>query len=149
MSGNQVFGLFESTKHSEKIYVGLRGSGLNLFDPQKETFRKIPLTLKNDLFGGSIRVISEEPDGTLWLGAWGDGLLKMNNNGNITNQFQWDSSKTNSLPDNLVRVLEKDASGNYWVGTNDGLCYLDVHQNSLKRITNFLYSHGGQYRRNM
>jgi len=138
ISGDQVFGLFESKKHKEKIYVGLRGSGLNLFDPKEETFEKIPLTLKNDLFGGSIRAINEGPERTLWLGAWGDGLLKMNENGLTTNQFQWDSSKTNSLPNNLVRVLERDAIGNYWVGTNDGLCYLDVQQNSLKRITNFI-----------
>ncbi len=136
LSGSQVFGLYESDKNKGKIYVGLRGAGLNLFDPVTETFRKIPLTFVYDTFGGSVRTIREQNDGTLLLGTWGDGLYHVNANGTMIAQFITDSSKTNSLPDNLVRILEKDLKGNYWVGTNAGLCYYNTQKNTIKRISN-------------
>ncbi|KAA3614841.1 MAG: hypothetical protein D8M58_10325 [Calditrichaeota bacterium] len=136
LSSSQIFGLYESHIKPNQIYVGMRGGGLNILDPQKEQFKKIPLSFNNDVFGGSVRVISEDDDGTLWLGLWGDGLLHIDNKGNVINQFQFDSSKTTSLPDNLVRVLEKDTKNNYWIGTNSGgLIYLDTKNNSLKRYS--------------
>ena len=134
IGSSQVFGLFESKRQKGKIYVGLRGAGLNLFDPIKETFKNIPLSFKKDVFGGSVRVIREGADGMLWLGTWGDGLLKLDANKTVITHFEMDSSRTNSLPDNLVRILERNDKGNYWVGTNAGLCYLDVTRNTLKRI---------------
>ncbi|MCB0283659.1 MAG: hypothetical protein KDF60_13825, partial [Calditrichaeota bacterium] len=136
LSGSQIFSLDESDKNKGKIYVGLRGAGLNLFDPVSDTFSKIPLNFYHDQFGGSVRVIREEKDGTLLLGTWGDGLYHVNTNGEIIKQFIKDSSKTNSLPDDLVRILEKDANGNYWVGTNGGLCYYDSQRNTIKRFSN-------------
>ena len=29
------------------------------------------------MFGGSVRAIFEEEDGSLWLGTWGDGIVKL------------------------------------------------------------------------
>ena len=135
LSNSQIFGLYESKKYDKQIYVGLRGGGLNIFDPIKEHFRNIPLSFTNDMFGGSVRTIQEEIDGTLWVGTWGDGLIKLNSDRKVINHFKYDSSKTNSLPDNAVRILERDAKGNYWIGTTfGGVAYLDTKSNSIKRF---------------
>jgi len=135
ISGNQVFGLFESQTQKGKVFVGVRSGGLNLFDPVRQEFSKIPLQFFNDDFGGSVRSIFEEKNGTLWLGTWGDGLLKMTHGLKVERRFTFDSSKTNSLSGNLVRLIKQTANGDFWIGTNSGLNYLDRDNNTIKRIT--------------
>jgi len=135
LSSSQIFGLHESKVKKDHIYIGLRGGGLNIFDPLDESFEKVPLPFNNDMFGGSVRSIYEEADGKLLLGTWGDGILIMNKDGNITTQFKYDSSQTNSLSDNLVRVIERDGQSNFWVGTAFGLNYYNSKQNTLIRYS--------------
>ena len=145
ISSNQVFGICESKVHKGKIYVGTRGGGLNLFDPEKDTFEKIEFKVINDQFGGSVRAILEEYDGTLWLGTWGDGLLKMDKNYNVLQRFVNDSARVNSLPDNSVRNITKGPNGKLWVGANEGLAVLDENTNQIRRINergNAVYPQG-------
>jgi ligand-binding sensor domain-containing protein len=136
ISGNEVFRVIESKFRKGKLFVGTRGSGLNLFDKDKKEFERIPLKLTNstDMFGGSVRSILEDDDGTLWLGTWGDGIIKLDKNFNITNQFKTDSTNRNSLNDALIRNLYKDINGKIWVGTNGLLHILDPITMTIKRV---------------
>jgi len=134
MSTNQVFGLLESTRRSGKIFVGTRGGGLNLYDPISDNFSQIPYEVIRDDFGGSVRAIFEEDDGTLWLGTWGDGLLQLNKSFNKINSFVYDSLNVNSLPDDQIRVIKRDSNGMLWIGSNRGLSILNRERNKITRI---------------
>ena len=83
-----------------------------------------------------MRSIFEEEDGTIWLGTWGDGLLKMNRNFKVEQRFISDTLNTNTLQNDLVRTIKKGSDGKLWIGTNQGLCYLNLSTNEIKRVTN-------------
>lgn len=135
ISSSQIFGLAESKKNPGRIYVGTRGGGLNLFDPASKTFTNIPFKFIKDAFGGSVRAILEEPDGSLWLGTWGDGLIKMNSNYQVVERYNYDSTNNNSLSDDVIRVLRKDNEGNLWIGSgNQSLSFFDMKKNKISRI---------------
>ncbi|MCB9219755.1 MAG: SpoIIE family protein phosphatase [Ignavibacteriales bacterium] len=138
ISSNQVFCLLESKFKKDNIYVGTRGGGLNLFNQKKQTFSKINYNVIKDQFGGSVRSIAEEDDGSLWLGTWGDGLINVDRNYKEISRYTLDSSSFNSLSDNSVRVIKKDNYGNYWIGTNQGLNLLNPKTKKLKRISSLL-----------
>lgn len=135
VNSSQIFGLAESKKFPNKIYVGTRGGGLNSFDPATKTFKNIPFKIIKDAFGGSVRAILEEPDGSLWLGTWGDGLIKMNSNYEVVERYNYDSTNNNSLSEDVIRVLKKDNEGNLWIG-NANLClsYFDLKKKKISRI---------------
>jgi len=134
ISGNEIFRVYESKFRKGKLYVGIRGAGLNLFDKETKEFDRIPLNLTNDMFGGSVRAILEEEDGSIWLGTWGDGIVKLDKDFNVTNLFKGDSTNRSSLLDLLIRNLYKDINGKIWVGTNGLLHILDPTTMTIRRI---------------
>ncbi len=135
IKSSQIFGLLESKKHPGKIYVGARGGGLNLFDPQTKKFNNIPFKVIKDAFGGSVRAILEELDGSLWLGTWGDGLIKMNSDYEVVERYNYDSTNNNSLSDDVIRILKKDSQGNLWIGSgNQSLSFFDLKKKKISRI---------------
>jgi ligand-binding sensor domain-containing protein len=74
LSPGGVFGIVASKVKPGVVYVGTRGSGINVYDPKKQTFEKVNFNVVDDMFGGSARAIAEKEDGGLWLGTWGDGV---------------------------------------------------------------------------
>ncbi|MCX8091426.1 MAG: hypothetical protein N3I86_10960, partial [Verrucomicrobiae bacterium] len=66
-------------------------------------------------FGGAVRAIFEDPDGTLWVGSR-LGLSRLSNRVVIA-QF----AATNGLSGTDVRVILRDRHGRLWVGTEGGL----------------------------
>lgn len=134
ISGNEAFGLQESRFYPNTIYVGIRGSGLNKYNPVSGHFSKINLKFRSDMFGGSVRSILEEPNGSLLIGSWGDGLLKYSPQGGTTVLSKWDSLDNTSISHDLVRVLRRDSDGLVWVGTNYGLNLFEPETGTLQRF---------------
>lgn len=134
MSAGGAYGILASTVKPGITYVGTRGGGVNIYDPKKQTFEKITFNVEDDMFGGSARSIAEEPDGSLWLGTWGDGLIKLDKNYKETARYKYDSVRSNTISSNQVRVIKPDGTGKLWIGTNNGLTILDTKTNSLKRV---------------
>ncbi|MCG2459243.1 hypothetical protein K8352_00620 [Flavobacteriaceae bacterium F89] len=134
MGKNAVFGLLASKVHPGTVYVGLRGGKLDVFDEKSQTFRHIDYRAINDTYGGAVRGMAEDPDGGLWLGTWGDGLIELDPNYKEVRRFEYDSLSNNSLSNNGVRVIKKDDEGNYWVGTLGGLNILRPETGTFTRI---------------
>ncbi len=65
----------------------------------------------------TINDISEDPLGFIWLATDGAGLVRFDGN-SFTQPIHPDS-----LPSPFVTVLERDASGNFWIGTENGPAY--------------------------
>jgi serine phosphatase RsbU (regulator of sigma subunit)/ligand-binding sensor domain-containing protein len=134
ISGNEIFGLAESNFHENRIYVGLRGSGLNTFNPETEHFKKININFENDAFGGSVRAILENEDGSVYLGTWGDGLFNYSDKLGSQLVSNFDPENNSSLSFSRVRKLKKDSEGKVWVGTINGLSIYDPVYDNVQRI---------------
>lgn len=133
-SPNGVFGILASTVKPGTMYVGSRGEGLSIFDPKKRSFEKIGFDVVDDFFGGSVRSIAEDPDGTLWLGTWGDGLIELDKNNREINRYKYEADNTNTISNTQVRVIRADGRGKLWVGTNNGLNIFDPATGNFQRL---------------
>lgn len=61
---------------------------------------------------------------TLWIGTNGHGLLKCTiNEEKIKTQS---TTRLNGLPNDNICAIQKDAAGNIWVGTEEGLAMVDT-----------------------
>ena len=134
ISRNGVFGILASKVRPGIVYVGTRGAGFNIFDPMKQTFEKVGFKVVDDLFAGSVRSIGENPDGTLWLGTWGDGLIRLDQNHREIARFKYEPNSPNTISNNQVRVIKPDGKGRLWLGTNGGLNIFDIKSSTALRV---------------
>ena len=67
---------------------------------------------------GATRVILEDAQGALWLGAYDHGLLQVQG-GEVVRAF----GRADGVPGN-VYALHEDGRGSLWIGTHKGLCRL-------------------------
>ena len=134
LSQNGVYGILASKVKPGTVYVGTRGGGLNIFDPNKKTFEKVTFKVVDDRFGGSVRSIGEDTDGSLWLGTWGDGLIKLDQNFREVARYKYESKKPNTISNDQVRVIKPDSRGRWWIGTNNGLNIFDPDTRNFERL---------------
>lgn len=134
LNGNGVFGILASKQKPGVVYVGTRGGGLNVIDPQTDIIKKYNYEAVDDVFEGSVRSIAENPDGSLWLGTWGDGLLRLDKELNEIARYKSVPDDPTTISNNQVRVIRHDGEGMLWVGTNDGLNKIDPSTDKIKRI---------------
>lgn len=85
---------------------------------RREGDRFVPILGAKDLHDGIITSMASDARG-LWL-AGNRGVILMRNASTLS---YFDAK--DGLPDNLVRALLSDSSGNLWVGTNGGLSRLE------------------------
>lgn len=76
----------------------------------------------------------EAADGTLWLGSNGYGIYQRRTDAEGNEQFV-SYSTTQGLPNNSVRGLLEDASGNIWIATNNGLSCFHPKENRFVNYT--------------
>ncbi|MCP9770275.1 hypothetical protein EGI22_20410 [Lacihabitans sp. LS3-19] len=80
---------------------------------------KLPESMQNF----SIRTILQDGD-ALWLGTQQSGIWKVNASDlSIVKGFY--NLNTKILPSNTIRYTHKDKNGTIWVGTSEGLAYLE------------------------
>ena len=74
-------------------------------------------TTKDGLAGDFVSCISQDSEGTIWIGTWGNGISTFNN------EIFFNYNISNGLPDQKIRCLKPDMEGNMLIGTNEnGLC---------------------------
>lgn len=112
------------------IWIGTYAGGLNFFSNSGNNFTYIGQKNSNKV-GLSHRVVSSVvADGdALWVGTEGGGLNYINRKKAIAKSYI-----INSVQQNIVKSLTKDNNGNIWIGTYDGLSYLNT---KTDQITNY------------
>lgn len=120
-----VYGILESKVKPGIIYLGSRGFGYQIFDRKKQTTEKVPFKSYSERFKMYVRSLAEDPDGSLWVGSWEDGLLKFDKNNNEIARYAADG-KPGSISNPQVRVIKHGEKGKLYVGTNAGLNILDI-----------------------
>ncbi|MDQ8204450.1 two-component regulator propeller domain-containing protein [Pelagicoccus sp. SDUM812003] len=108
----------------------------SLFPPLGHCFQE-KLTLKHlssdlGLPGNTVKTITQDNRGVIWIGLEGGGLSKYN--GNEFKVFQNEPDDPASLSSDYVNVLFQDSAGSIWVGTQNGLDRLDSSRSSFDRI---------------
>lgn len=134
MSAGGTFGILASKVKPGITYVGIRGGGVNIYDPKKQTFEKVGFKVVDDMFGGSARSIAEKKDGSLWVGTWGDGLVELDEDFKEVRRYKYDSTTRTSISNNQVRVLKPDNQNRLWIGTVNGLNILNTQTNEIERV---------------
>lgn len=96
------------------LLIGLRDGGLARYHAGQITAVAMP-----DVQAGVLAIV-EEPDGTLWIGTRGAGLLRLPADGS---EPAWLHGPA-ALPDDVVVALMPSPDGFLWVGTRQGLARL-------------------------
>ncbi|MFK7946262.1 MAG: two-component regulator propeller domain-containing protein [Saprospiraceae bacterium] len=127
---------FESYKSSKKInslsdnsvrkffldetgnfWIGTDG-GLNLLNSHNGTFSFKRITDTNlDFSVISVSCITEDKRGNLWMGTWGDGLIRMSNGTSQQVFKQYLPGKEYNFKEPYIVALSTDDKGRIWVGT--------------------------------
>ncbi len=81
-----------------------------------------------------ISALAEQPDGTVWAGSVGEGLLEFKAGKLVV------VNASSGLSDNLVESLLVDREGKLWVGTHGGL-----NRISLKKVSVLSHNEGLDY----
>ncbi|GAB7086570.1 hybrid sensor histidine kinase/response regulator transcription factor [Marinifilum fragile] len=87
--------------------------------------------------GSPTRILSvlKAKNGNLWLGTDGEGLSRINANGNATHQYIANTSSSRGIPGNYIQAIAEDKNGNLWIGTYlNGLAFFNKNTNKFTRI---------------
>lgn len=106
--------------------------GVTLFDPSQETFKYYGLNAeyREPLGDSEKHVFFEDSNGSLWLGLYGGGLCKFDNETKAFDQYFYSHTNLGSISSNLVLSIYEDKSKNLWVGTfHGGLNKLSLFKN--------------------
>ena len=134
LSGNGTFSLLKSKVKPGTLYVGTRGGWLNIMNRETQTFERVTFNAINDVYGGAVRSIAENDDGSLWLGTWGDGLIRTDSNYREIERYTYEPGSYTGLTNDAVRVLKKHPNGDLWIGTNGGLHVMEAETGLIQRI---------------
>lgn len=78
-------------------------------------------------------------DNTFWLGINNTGFFKWNVKDNSLHRYLADKSNPNSIVSNVFRKAIKDAFGNIWIATQDGLSKFEI---ATGNFINYSAHHG-------
>lgn len=130
ISGKAISQFCEDPKGN--LWIGTEDGGLNYFDTQKKTFKYYPQSGKNSLSYINVHSLLLDGD-NLWIGMFAGGLNVLNIK---TGKFKHYTctADPNSLNDNNVFSIYKDATGTIWVGTIEGLNRYNRANDNFDRI---------------
>lgn len=139
ISDNGILSLFEDKNGF--IWIGTVGGVLNKYDRKKGTFTRYYFTdsIQTDedpdekyfdfplpysrSSNNSITVISQDDEGSFWIGTWGKGLVKFDAADNKYEYFHHSKNQPSGFHSNRVKAILPDANGILWVGTLGGGLY--------------------------
>ena len=136
ISDNFISALYEDK--DGLIWVGTVNGYLNSFNKKTEVFKKYFI---NDFFltvkspdvnfyeyplafsrnqSNTITAITEDKDGYLWIGTWGNGLIKFDKKNNKGIHYYYDPDDPFSISSSRVTDLISDSNDELWIATFGG-----------------------------
>jgi signal transduction histidine kinase/sugar lactone lactonase YvrE len=99
---------------------------VNYYTHTFENF-KIPPPNSYSNISNSVNCIKEDPDGNLWLGTGGTGLIYFDRHKKSFLYF----TRNEGLKGNHINCIVQDRSSNTWVTTSNGLSVIDAQSHSI------------------
>jgi ligand-binding sensor domain-containing protein/signal transduction histidine kinase/AraC-like DNA-binding protein len=124
-----------------QLLVGTHRGGLYLFNPSAHYFKKITNVrdVKNTPGGAEVIAITEDSNGTVWVGSR-DGLSTLTRTNGVYAGTTVKSILEQSLRNKYIQVIFEDKAKNLWIGTKAGLY---AYNPLSKRITPYYYKNKG------
>jgi len=119
---------FES---KDKLWVGIYGGGINLFDIRKREFIKRYLhdpDNKNSLIDNNVLDLFKDKKGNIWIATLDGGLSHFDPRTGIFKPYL----KKDGLPSNSVNGIIDDNDDNLWISTHNGLVKFDIESGKIK-----------------
>ena len=136
ISDNFISALYEDSDGF--IWVGTVNGYLNCFNRKTEVFKRYfvngffstiknletdfydyPLAFSRNQFN-TVTAITEDKDGYLWIGTWGNGLIKFDRKKGRGTHFHNDPNNPLSLSSDRVIDIISERNGNIWIATFGG-----------------------------
>lgn len=122
-------------KNDEKLYLGLDGEGLTIYNAKQNTTKYFNENNNSSMKGKYIQKIFKTKNNTLWLGTFKNGLLKFNEQTKEFIQYKHEFDDKNSISYDDVRDIVEDKYNNLWIATwGGGLNYFNT---KTKEIINY------------
>ena len=127
IADNKTISLFED--RTGDIWIGTFYGGLNQLNtmnkqlpPSKAKFLSYRKSVQsqNNLSDNTVMAITEDADGYLWVGTFGGGIDRFDENKKIFVNFSEISSQPNPFHDSEILSLFVDRSGILWAGSHLG-----------------------------
>nr|MDA3821970.1 hypothetical protein [Bacteroidales bacterium] len=122
---SQVFAIEQTL--DDKFWIGTN-QGISIIEEKKG---KSVVTDYERLQGERIKYITEDQNGSIWIGAEGQGLFTLHSNGD----FRFEPRINSNVKLNIITGLAVDPDNNLWVGTLDGLLYYEIDNRRIDRLT--------------
>ncbi|MFT3826253.1 MAG: two-component regulator propeller domain-containing protein [Chitinophagaceae bacterium] len=119
--------IFEDSHH--RLWFGMNGSGLVMYDPQKQAPKAWQRTDQNDttLLGNYISAITEDKKGIIWIASF-FGLVSYDPETGKFKQY----TRKEGLPSLKTSCLMVDDKDRLWVGSSAGLLVLEANRQHVK-----------------
>ena len=157
ISDNFISTIFEDTDGI--LWVGTINGYLNRYDKNKEIFKRIyinnfftsitspennfydyPLAFSRDQVN-TITAIAEDEKGFLWIGTWGNGIVKFDRRNFTGTHIHYKPTDPNSLSSNRVLDIIEDKEGNIWIATFGGGINKLIKKSSGQDDTEYKFIH--------
>lgn len=117
------------------LWLGTYGNGINRSYLDATPFHNIYRHpgRNNTLIENTIRSLTKDKLGNLWLGTRSKGLNLITSDGTY-HQFQHNPNDIHSIQNNYIKKVFSDSDGLIWIGSQTGVDYYDPADNSIHRI---------------
>lgn len=118
------------------LWVGT-GNGISVLFPEKEAFLnslKFGQVDPSELSNNVIHCIYEDPNGKIWLGTKGGGIVIMRV-GEDQVYVERILKETNGFSGNIIFSMQEDANKDVWVSTNKGLVKVSYKDFSVQEFS--------------
>jgi len=123
----------------QRLWIGTRGGGLNLYQPESKSFRHLTTKSKGGGIGNDgINTLFEDSEGKIWIGTE-NGLNILTTTGDSWDviQIQQELGNKDSLSHNTVYAITETDSNEIWVGTNGGGISVFDLMGNFKRVIKY------------
>ena len=129
INSNLIYVAYVDTRN--RLWIGT-DEGLCLYNRDLNTFENIDIQKKaKKQTVISVKSIIEDNNGSLFLGTFNGGLLKLNSRTREITPVNLDAANPSNY---LINSLVKDKKGTIYLGTNLGLKVVDPIKNEVKKL---------------
>lgn len=141
LSKNPVNAIYENKQGD--LFVGTVEGGLNIRKNGSNNFIHILSQLGNShsLSHNTVSCICQDFNEDYWIGTWGKGINKLKNKDNYKlnfEQFYAKASGNSILNDFVAAMVPDNKNKGLWIGTREGLDFLDLTTGQFRHILNYL-----------